>query len=540
MNNDDSSARFESLEKHVSDLESRIARVEKQLSIEGDGMSSDSNQPGQIETAESGDSLELRIGLYLFAKAGVLAFLIGMFFFLVQPFHDLPDLFSPVAGCVIAGIVIILSRRLRRNVPFVSGYLLGAGLCLLYLSTMRLHFFGGNAVENAVVETCLLFAIAVASLLVSVRKRSPYLTGLSMTMGYIASLLVNSEEAFLILISVLVIGSAFIAVKYHWQNVSTFCTGLTLISVIEWLLNNPILSHNVQIRSASLAAPAFVILWLVIFSGENLFRAGKPLESIALIMGSLLNGAGMFILILFISVTELQPEIFLVNVAASLVFLLLAVGFWISEKSRYQTFFYAVLGYAALSIAIVARFGLSNSIIWLCWQSILVVSTAVWFRSKFIVVANFGIYVIIFISYLAFTGREGITGISFGLAALLSARILNWQKHRLDLKTELMRNAYLTAAFVMIPYALYSILPGKYVSLSWVGVALVYYVLSRVLENLKYRWLSLLTFILTAFYLLFVGIGALESSFRIVSFLVLGSAFLIISVLYAKSRIRSH
>ena len=122
----------------------------------------------------------------------------------------------------------------------------------------------------------------------------------------------------------------------------------------------------------------------------------------------------------------------------------------------------------------------------------------------------------------------------FGFVALVSARILNWKKERLELKTELMRNLYLTSAFIMFPYALYHTVPEGYVSLSWVGVAGLYYLLSLILKNKKYRWMALLTFILTALYLLLIGTINFDPVFRLISFIVLGTTLIIVSLLYTK------
>jgi hypothetical protein len=128
--------------------------------------------------------------------------------------------------------------------------------------------------------------------------------------------------------------------------------------------------------------------------------------------------------------------------------------------------------------------------------------------------------------------------LSFGVVALISARVMNWQKHRLELKTEFMRNSYLATAFVMIPYSFYHIVPAGYISLSWVGIALFYYLLSIILRNEKYRWMALLTLLLTVFYVSIIGIARLSPVYRIVSFIVLGIVLLIVSIAYTKMKIK--
>jgi len=164
------------------------------------------------------------------------------------------------------------------------------------------------------------------------------------------------------------------------------------------------------------------------------------------------------------------------------------------------------------------------------------VATALWFRSKIIIVANFIMYLIIFFTYLVLEEEIGAIALSFGVVALISARILNWQKSRLDLTTDSMRLAYLGSAFIIFPYALYHIVPSDYVGLSWTAVAIGYYVMSIILKNRKYRWMALLTFVLTVVYVLFVGTTNLDPSYRIISFIFLGAVLLVISILYSKRK----
>ncbi len=104
-------------------------------------------------------------------------------------------------------------------------------------------------------------------------------------------------------------------------------------------------------------------------------------------------------------------------------------------------------------------------LVWLSAQSLLVVTTAIWFRSRFIIVANFLIYLAVVGCYMVLVEQENGIILVFGLVALASSRNLKWQKDRLELKTELMRNAYLTCAFIVLPYAFYHIVPQAWVAL---------------------------------------------------------------------------
>jgi len=246
-------------------------------------------------------------------------------------------------------------------------------------------------------------------------------------------------------------------------------------------------------------------------------------------------GFGLFLLTsLGVDPAQFAPA----HLAAAVVYLALAVAFWQSEASRITTFFYAMTGYLALSAAIVRSFPSPEVFIWLSGQSLVVVATAFWFRSRLIVVANFFIYAAIVLAYMVVAKQE--TGISlvFGVVALLTARILNWKKERLELTTELMRNAYLASAFVVFPYALYHLVPRAYVSLAWVGVAIAYYLMNLIIRNPKYRWMGHLTLLLTVLYVIVVGLTQLAPTYRIISFLVLGTVLLAVSLIFTQVRAR--
>ncbi|MEJ2050772.1 MAG: hypothetical protein P8Y60_13215 [Calditrichota bacterium] len=333
--------------------------------------------------------------------------------------------------------------------------------------------------------------------------------------------------------------TVYLKLKYKWEGLFIYGIILTYFFHLIWFINNPFLGNRIQLVSSPGINTYFILLYAIIFALGNLLRSKEILENNFVIISTFLNSFGAYSLYFLITITKFSSHLVFSHLLASIVFLSLAIIFWTKEKSKFSTFFFAILGYSALSVAIITQFKLPNYFVWLCWQSLLVVTTALWFRSKIIVVANFVIFVIIFLAYIMISIHVGLVSISFGVVALLSARIMNWQRHRLELKTELMRNAYLFMAFVAIPYALYHSLPGRYISLSWVAVAIFYYLLSLVLKNKKYRWMALFTLLLSILYIFVIGIIKLEPVYRIVSFIVLGIVLIIISIAYAKIRAKT-
>ncbi len=274
----------------------------------------------------------------------------------------------------------------------------------------------------------------------------------------------------------------------------------------------------------------------MIFAAPNLRRKEAELAAITKVLLPLLNGAGFFGMATLVGMTFYDKQLAASNFAVAALFLVCATAAWVLRGSRFAASFYACFGYLALSVAIFARFDAPQYFIWLGWQSLLVISTAIWFRSQIVVVANTAIYLLIFLAYLKLAPATAAVNISYAIVALLSARLLNWKTERLALKTELMRNAYLASAFIIVPYGLYHAVPAPYVSLGWLSAAVFYFLMSLLLHNKKYRWMAMLTLFLTIIYVFFVDLARLEAGFRVLSFLVLGIALLVISLLYTRSR----
>ncbi|MCL4548295.1 MAG: hypothetical protein M1495_06980, partial [Bacteroidetes bacterium] len=406
--------------------------------------------------------------------------------------------------------------------------------------TLRLHYFGiERAIESETVETILLTISSVLYLVIAYRRKSIYLSSIGITLAAITILISNNSYSVFLSLMVLSFFIVHLKIKFDWNPLYNFGIALVYLTNFIWFINDPVVGNQVGLRTLPEINLFAYLVYAAIFASASLYHQNKEAEKYTIILNSLFNcfwSYGFFLLITLLKYKEILP---LSHFVASIIFLTISVLFWVKEESKYAAFFYSILGYTALSIAIVAQFKEPDYFVWLSWQSIIVVSTAIWFRSKFIIVANFVMYIIIFFSYLALSGSFGVVSLSFGIVALTNARILNWKKDRLDLKTEVMRNSYLAAAFFIFPYALYHIMPQNYVSLSWTFVALSYYVMSVILKNKKYRWMALLTFLLTVLHVLFVGTTDLDPSYRIVSFIFLGIVLVLISALYARKKSKS-
>ena len=525
---------------NLKELDARMNRIELHLGLEHTDPLSESNSTNATETSEeSEEALESEVGENWFAKVGIVVLALGVVFLLTFPYQNLPSYAPSAIGYALVGAILLLSRYWKESFQQVSRYLLGGGLVLLYFTTLRLsHFSPEPALANTTIELILLIAVVIFNLAISVRKHSSYLTAVNLFLLYLSALAGGGSMYVFIVLAVAALISSYLSVYYQWHWVLPLGIVLALLTHFLWSMNNPVFGNPFQQISTPQINLLFILTYATVFATGSLAEAKTRREDALAIAGALLNGFGSSLLLTFIALTSFKSTLAAWSIAASGFYLAFAIAFWIRSQSKYTTFIYAMLGYCALSIAIVDTFAAPDVYVWLCWQSILVISTAVWFRSRFIVVANFFIYLIVLIAYLSLAGTVSTISVSFGIVALLSARILNWRKDRLELKTEMMRNAYLACALFVMPYALYRVVPHGYVSVSWLGLALFYYIASRLLHNnRKYRWMALLTIVLTVLYVFAVELVGLDPTLRIISFLLLGIALLTISMIYSRKRL---
>jgi uncharacterized membrane protein len=522
----------------LRNLESRILQIESHLGIHQEVANLPTAKSGARVTEQSEDDLETQVGENWFAKVGIVVLALGVMFLLTFPYQNLPSYAPSVIGYVLVGGIFALSRYWKDSFQQVSRYLLGGGLLLFYFTTLRLSHFGPiPAISDTTLELTLLLCVVTLNLAISVIHRSPYLVGLSLVLGFFTALVEEPAQiVFLVILSTAMVATA-ISVRYGWSWILILGIVLSLVTHFLWSINNPVFGNSVQQLTTPSLNLLFVLLYTLVCGVGALFASKPNVEETISVVSTVLNGFGCYVLLTFLTLTAFRSSFAVWHLFASALFLAYSVVYWIKVKSKYSTFVYAMLGYVALSAAIVDTFVSPDVFVWLCWQSILVLSTAVWFRSRFIVVANFLIYLMVFAAYLSLAGKVGTISVSFGIVALVSARILNWRKNVLELKTEMMRNAYLACALIVLPYALYHMVPARYVSISWLGLALFYYISSRILNNnRKYRWMALLTTLLTVLYVFTVELVGLDPTLRIVSFLVLGVALLTVSMIYSRKR----
>ena len=530
----------ERIRSHFERMERRLTAVEKELGMSP--LASDTVQQvptDRVTSAEdSSAEMELHIGEFWFAKVGIVMLAIGIAFLLIFPFENIPSFVPIIFGYGLVAGLAMVSHMWKNSYNLISRYLMGGGLLLLYFTTLRLHFFSPiPLIDSDILELTLLIIVVCVNMYIALRRKSEYMAGITLILGFLTALLGESPAIIFTLITILIVAVSLIQHRYEWPYLLHLGMVLTGITHLLWVLNNPLIGNPIILVSEPAYNIYFMMLYMIIFNAAIYFMGTSSEEEKTISnTAAFLNSFGFYTLFLIITLIKFNSMLTTNHLIISIIFLGFSFISWKNSKSKLITSFYAINAYTALSVAILSFINIPESFILLCWQSLLVISTAILFRSRFIVVANFVIFVLIFLTYLIMTGSTSMVSISFGVVALISARLLNWRKKDLELQTEMMRMAYLVSAFFIIPYALYHSLPAGYVSVSWAGLAGIYFLLSLILDNNKYRWMALLTLILAAFHLVLIGTSNLSPFFRLFSFIILGTAMLIVSLQYTKVR----
>jgi len=538
-------------------LEQRLARVEEHLAlaslepVAAPALRESADAESARHAAKAHDEpptgtkpvegdLEFVVGQNWLASVGILVLTCGVGFALLLPLAGLPPFAPSLAGFTVAAMLLLLAGRWRTSFELVAGYFRGAGMALLYFSSLRLFFFGATHVLdiNSVAGRLLLVGVVLANLAVAVRRKSVWLLGLALFTGLITTVAVGAPYFVFVGIALLLALAAYCVVNHGWPWLLPVVIPAAYLAHFVWLVNRPWSGRPLEIVAKPAAGPFFVLVYVLLIALGSFLRRDRSEEDPPTMIAVLFNCGGGYGLFLLATMGAAPARFGPSHLLAAVLFVALALAFWRSEASRIATFFYAMTGYLALSVALGKLIPVPSLFIWLSAQSLLVVATALWFRSKLIVVGNFFIYLAIVLAYTAVARNESGISIGFGVVALLTARILRWQQERLELKTELMRDAYLASAFVVFPYSLYHLVPRAFVTVAWVSVAVAYYLMNLIVHSPKYRWMGHLTLLLTALYVIVIGIFQLSPAYRIGSFLVLGTVLLVVSLTFTMVRSR--
>jgi hypothetical protein len=526
--------RINSLEDRIAHLESNKVYPEQTRSISGEGSTED--DPGFMNVDFSFTApFENKLGEFGLAWLGniVLFFAIA---FLWEYFNNAgKPLIAMVVGISSAVIVFAVSHYFRKSYTYLS-YTFGLfGFIILYYILLRLHYFNAKPlITNQAVATSLLLIVVGVQIFYALRRKMKVLAGLAFTMAMFTAFVCYQTHAFF-LISIVTTGLALYSFwQYNWWKNLIYVLFISLFIFLIWLLKNPVS----LVKTPQDLTYHYAFIYLSIITAMYslvVFRKPNPDFPENSILGIILFAGFTYSILMLVLILMHFPQscvLFLLAIYVYCIAYSVILKFY--SPWKYTPALYALFGFVAISVAVFGTYHFPDSFLLLTIQSFLVLTLALWYRSHIITLMNTFLLVILALYYYNTSGALHTVNFAIPLVALLSARIINWQKKRLNIKTDFIRNIYLITLFFSLLYATYKGIPGQYVTVSWLLIAAIYFGLSIVLKNFKYRWMAMANLLASAFHLVLADLAKIDIVYRILAFLFFAIISIIISTYYVR------
>ncbi|MEI7492743.1 MAG: hypothetical protein WCK92_15180 [Bacteroidota bacterium] len=521
------------LEERLSALEEKVSSGSRQQSfmnsIENAGFSG--GETVSVDTT----TIESNILEYGLSWVGIVVLMFGIGFLMMFIQKLAGSYISSLIGYTAVAGVYILSRYLKNSHEHLA-YMLNIGThLLLYYVTMRLFFFSSPQVIPFKEAVVLLLLVAIGfQLYRSTLLKSELVSAIGIFLILATSVFSDMTHESLVLNALAALVSLLLFYRYGWWRQMIFSIITVYLSHIIWLMGNPLMGHPV----GGIQSPQFNLAYLfcygVIFSLAPLVKQDERFKANVYTSSVIVNGI-FFFLTLMLEVLLFYMKTYS-GIFAGVFIACLAYSIFLKFRTQrvFDSAFYAIFSFLALSAAVYGYTGLPGAYFFLSLQSVLVVSWALWFRSQFIVVVNTILFVSMLLVYMVSGAYLDTVNFTFAISAFLTARLINWQKMRLELKTENFRTIYLVCLFFTFAFALYKAVPSQYVTPAWTGAAILYFILSLVLKNRKYRWMAIFMLLVTAVYLFVVDLAHMEAGYRVIAFLFLAIVLFGTSLYFTK------
>lgn len=542
-NLNESNSDYQKMENKVNYLEKRISRIEALLGVQ---------KPLEYEmAAESSDLLseedilekkldsnqetviESRIGEFGLAWLGSIVLLFGIAFLTQFIQNTGRPILSAVFGyCAVIGVFFV-AHMIRKSFASLSSKFNFLSHILVYYVTLRLHFYTAYPVfSSEVIPLILMLIIIAVQFFLSNKHKSEFLATIAILLLLITSVISSSDQFMFVLVTATAGITLLFLFRFGWWKLFLFSQFMVYLSFAIWYFENqtlkPLTSDHYTI--------IYLFICVSIFSIITFIKQNNVIPNSVVFISIFLNGF-FFTLILSIYIVSFYSTNYVgIFIPVSIICLLFSIVLKRYSEWKFAPAFYALYSFVALSTAVYGIYGLPVAYFLLSIQSLLVVSMAIWFSSRIIVIMNFFLYLMLLITYFTTSPSINSINISFAVIALVSARIINWKKDRLEIQTDLLRNVYMIVAFLTVLYSLYKAVPENYVTLSWTIAAVIYFVVSIILHNIKYRWMAISTMIAAAIYLFIVDLATVGMVYRIIAFMFLSIISIGISLYYAKQK----
>ncbi len=524
---------FDRILTRLNSLEERIGRLEsgREPLKQPPAFLREETDEKDIEFSDLNISIsslfETKLGEYGLAWLGNIVLFFAIVF-LWQYFNDAGQpVTSFIVGVVAVAGIFMMSGYFRKSYTYMSYMFYLSGFVILYFILFRLHYYTANPLLTSNgLAVVLLLALSGMQYFLAVKKQSAVLAGLAFILAMITAFVSDSTHPFF-LISIVITGLAVYSFwQYNWWKPMIFILCVTSLTYLVWMLTD---KTSLVKRSDDLTfhfAFAYFSITTAIYSLVVLRKPGKSYPDYSVLMTVLFSGMSYSVLILVLVFSYFPNAYIPFFTVISVYSIVYSVFLKFYSPWKYSPALFALYGFFAISVTINGIYHFPDSFMLLICQSFLVLVVALWYRSHIITLINTFLLLFLALGYYRISGELNSVNFSIPVVAFMSARLINWQKERLNIKTDFIRNIYLFTLFFSMLYATYKGLPGQYITVTWLFVAGVYFGLSILIKSIKYRWMGMANLLVSAFYLFLVDMAKTDLIFRILAFL----AFAIISI----------
>lgn len=311
--------------------------------------------------------MEERLGANWLNKIGTAAFVIGVALLLNYSMHYLGAEGKIILGYVISAILLIVGIIGERNERYrIAGRaVLGGGWALAYFTTYALHNIAAvRLVQNASLGFTLLFIVAVAMVLHSLRYHSEITTGFAYILAFVTIAVSEIPMGALVASALLAASLAYVLRARKWFAIEPLAIIATY--VVHWMWLNQIYERTGGYKIFPQFTASVALLtayWAIYLVSYFLREADEDPEKFLLTSSFLLNAAGYLAVLHHES---FHPELrFWFLTVAGLVYLVVS-GFSKATNRRLAFILASTLGMTLIIGAVPYRYsGNKLEILWL-------------------------------------------------------------------------------------------------------------------------------------------------------------------------------
>ena len=525
--------RLDSIEARLSLLESEKVHYRQSRTFDNQVLE-DETEFSDVNISMS-SLFETKLGEYGLAWLGNIVLFFAIVF-LWQYFNDQgKPLVSLIVGLISVSGVFLLSRNFRKSFSYMSRMFYLFGFIILYFILLRLHFYTENPLlTNEPFAILILLGAIGYQCYLAIKSRSVILLGITYTQALITAFAADTAQVFF-LISMATTGlGVYLFWKYNWWKPMIYILCLTYLTYLIWLFKD----HSVWIKTTDTLTFHFAFLYFslttAIYSFVAFRKQDESYPDYSIIMTILFSGIGYTILMLALIFLHFPKAYIPFLTTISIYSIAYSILLKLYSPWKYSPALYALFGFFAISVTITGIYHFPDSFLLLISQSFLVLILALWYRSHIITLINTFLLIFLAIGYYSISGELNGVNFSIPVVAFLSARLINWQKERLNIKTDFIRNIYMFTLFFSLLYATHKGLPAQYITVTWLFIAGIYFGLSILIKSIKYRWMGMGNLLVSAFYLFLVDMAKTDLIFRILAFLAFAIISIGISAYYVK------